>query len=221
MKLKPIIVAYADDHIAVRKGIVGCLEADGSIKVSIEGNNGEELLEKITAAKVLPDVCMIDINMPKMNGFALLKEIKKRWKGMKCMVFTAFEYESYIIEMIKAGANGYLLKNCDPDELIYAIRTLHTDGYYYSDTANSNTFNLVAQKKNLRSTLFSEREIELLRYVCNEMSYADIAVKMNTTYRSVDGLRDRLCSKLGVTTRIGLVMASIQLGYYKFESSNH
>lgn len=214
-----ITVAYAEDHLAVRKGIIANLEADASIKVIIEGNNGEELLTNLMEAQVLPDLCLIDINMPKMDGFKLLTEIKKRWPLMPCLVFTVFEFESYIIEMIKNGANGYLLKSCDPEELNMAVHSIYTDGYYYSEIANSTSFNMVQNKK-FKNWVFSDREIELLRYACTEMSYADIAAEMNTTFKTVEGIRERLCVKLGVTTRIGLALASIELGYFTIKSSH-
>lgn len=218
-KQKLITVAYAEDHLAVRKGIIANLEADESIKVTIEGNNGEELLANMLEANVLPDLCLIDINMPKMDGFKLIAEIKKRWPRMRCLVFTVFEFESYIIEMIKNGANGYLLKSCDPEELNVAVHSIYTDGYYYSETANSTAFSVVHNKK-FKNSVFNDREIELLRYACTEMSYADIAAQMNTTFKTVDGIRERLCVKLGVTTRIGLALASIQLGYFTIKSSH-
>lgn len=214
-----ITLAYAEDHVAVRKGIISNLEADESIKVIVEGKNGEELLHNILESSVLPDICLIDINMPRMDGFVLLQEIKKRWPKMGCLVFTVFEFESYIIEMVRCGANGYLLKSCDPDELNLAIHSIYENGYYFSETANHIAFNLVQNKK-FKNALFADREVELLRYVCTEMSYADIAVQMNTTFKTVDGIRERLCVKLGVNTRIGLAMASIQLGYFTIESSN-
>jgi two-component system invasion response regulator UvrY len=136
------------------------------------------------------------------------------------LVFTVFEFESHIIEMIKHGANGYLLKSCDPIEIINAIYAIYHNKYYYSETANDSTFN-IAKNKNFKGIHFSDREVELLKYVCSEMSYADIAASMNTTYKTIDGIRERLCVKLGVSTRTGLALAAIQLGYYNIEPINN
>jgi two-component system invasion response regulator UvrY len=215
-----ITVAYADDHVAVRQGIVSCLEADKTIQVVLQGSNGQELLEGLLAATELPQVCLLDINMPKMSGFILVKEIKKRWPQVSCLVLTAFEIESYIIEMIKAGANGYLLKSCDPDEMIEAVHAVQQYGYYYSSVANKKLFNAI-QKCREDDTFFTDREIEFLKYVCNDISYADIAREMNTTYRTIDGLRERLSTRLGVSSRVGLVLTSIELGFYTIQSPNY
>ena len=222
MNSKPsvITVAYADDHVAVRKGIISYLEQDEHIVVIKQASNGLEMLEQIMHATILPDICLIDINMPQMDGFKLLKEIKKRWPQMGCLVFTVFEFESHIIEMIKHGANGYLLKSCDPVEIVNAIYAIYHTQYYYSETANDATFD-IAKNKNFKGIHFSEREVELLKYVCSEMSYADIAASMNTTYKTIDGIRERLCVKLGVSTRTGLALAAIQLGYYNIEPINN
>lgn len=215
-----IRVAYADDHIAVRRGITANLEKDGLIKVIIQGNNGEELLEQLMNCTVLPDVCLLDINMPKMDGFRLLKEIKRNWPEMGCLILTVFEIESYVIEMIKFGANGYILKSCDPEEIVSAVCAIKEDGYFYSEVAGNTTFNNVNSKK-FKSILLTEREIDFLKYICTDLSYADIATEMKTTFKTVDGLRERICVKLNVTTRIGLALASIQLGYFSMLPTNN
>lgn len=215
-----VTVAYADDHVAVRQGIVSCLEADKTIQVVLQGSNGQELLEGLLAATELPQVCLLDINMPRMSGFVLLKEIRKRWPELHCLVLTAFEVESYIIEMIKAGANGYLLKSCDPDEMIGAVHAVQQYGYYYSAVANQRLFHAIRKSREDKA-FFTDREIEFLRYVCDDISYADIARQMNTTYRTIDGLRERLSTRLGVSSRVGLVLTSIELGFYTIQSPNY
>lgn len=212
MELQPIKVAYADDHTVVRKGVIRTLNSSGIIKVIIEGENGEELLNKIESAEETPDVCLIDINMPKMDGISLLKEIKKRWPNMGCLVFTAFDMEYYIIEMIRYGANGYLLKSCDAIEICTAIQSIFEKGFYYSEIASNETYELVKSTHFKKNTL-NEREIELLKHICTEGSYSDIAIEMNISYKAICGIRDRLCSKLKLSSRISLVLAAIQLGY--------
>lgn len=217
MKQNLITVAYADDHIAVRKGIIACLKEEKSIEVIIEGNDGEDLLTKLIASNCLPKVCLIDINMPRMNGFQLLKEIKKRWPDMGCLILTVFENDSYIIEMIKYGANGYLLKSCNPNDIAEAIKSIAETGYYYSEIANKKTYNIVRNNK-FKDLELNEREIKLLKYACSELSYGDIAAKMDVSFKSLDGVRERLFVKLNINSRIGLAMASIQLGYTTLET---
>jgi DNA-binding NarL/FixJ family response regulator len=216
--MEPIIrIAFADDHNLVRKGIINGIEADGTVKAVIEAKDGEEMLERLLCADVLPDLCITDIHMPRMDGITLLKEIRKRWPEMKCLVFTAFEVEYYITEMIRAGANGYILKHCDAAEMIRAIHSIYNTGYYYSDQISNEIFERVKQN---RKTELNEREIDLLHLICSDLSYTDIAAKMNISHKALCGIRDRLCIKLNINSRISLVMAAIQFGYYEIASGS-
>lgn len=216
--MEPLItIAFADDHNLVRKGVVNALEAAGDIKVVIEAQDGQEMLDRLLLADTLPDICVIDIHMPRMDGLTLLKEIRRRWPDMGCLIFTAFEVEYYITEMIKSGANGYILKHCDAAEMIRAIHAIHHNGYYYSDRVSNEVFEQ-SKMKHTRKTELNEREIELLHFICSDLSYTDIAGKMNISHKSLCGIRDRLCIKLNINSRISLVMAAIQFGYYEIAS---
>ncbi|MES2478908.1 MAG: response regulator transcription factor [Bacteroidota bacterium] len=212
MEQLPIKVAYADDHTAVRKGMISTLSSFESINVIIEGENGKDLLNKLLMTEVIPDVCLLDINMPVMNGATLLKEIKKRWPNMGCLVFTAFDMEYYIFEMIRSGANGYLLKSCDPNEIYKAIQSIYDTGYYYSEFANDEVYELI-KSTHFKKDMLNNREVELLRYVCSELSYSEIAIEMKVSYKTICGIKDRLCSKLKLSSRVSLMLAAIQLGY--------
>src|SRR5690606_33677819 len=131
MQPPEIHIAYADDHTAVRKGIISFLSGLGGIVVDIEANNGKELIKQLEKVKRLPDVCLLDINMPQMDGFETLVEIKKRWQSMKVLILTVHDAELYVIRMIRNGANGYLLKSCDPEEIKKALFTIDTKGVYF------------------------------------------------------------------------------------------
>lgn len=208
-----INVAYADDHSIVRKGIISLLEDFEHIKFIAEGENGKILLEKIAALESLPDVCLIDINMPVMNGYELLIEVKKRWPQIPCIVVSVFSDEHVIIEFIKLGVNGYLHKSCSTEDICNALQKVITDGYFYNHLFNEKIVKNIVSVKNKASSL-NEREIEFLKYICSDLSYSDIAAKLGTTFKTIDGIRMRLCKKLGINSRIGLVIASIRLGYY-------
>jgi two-component system, NarL family, invasion response regulator UvrY len=215
---QPVInVGYAEDHHAVRKGIVSLIEESGDIKVTLEGSDGKDLLDKLSLCEQLPDVLLMDLNMPVMNGFDLLKEIRKRWPNIPALVLTSFYQEYYIMQMIRLGARGYLLKSTDPEHIIDGIRKVYEYGYYYNESLSGKMVSgLVAEK--FKAPVLNEREIELLRHVCSDYSYADIARLMQTTYKTVDGIRMRLCTKLQINSRIGLVLAAIRFGYYTVES---
>ncbi len=135
-KRPKIKVAYAEDHIAMRDAMVDYLEKGEEIQVILLGDNGQMLLENMILADELPDVCLIDINMPVMNGFSLLVEIRKRWPELPCLVLTSFVEESYIINMVKAGANGYILKSCTGKELIDAVKCVYTNGHFFNEIMN-------------------------------------------------------------------------------------
>lgn len=214
-------IAYADDHKAVRKGIISFLNGLGGIIVDIEANNGKELIRQMEKANQLPDVCIIDINMPQMDGFETLVEIKKRWRSMKVLILTVHDTELYIIiRMIRSGANGYLLKSCDPEEIKKALFTIHTKGVYFSDVISSQFFHAV-QNREIKLPNFTAKEIEVLKYCCTDLSYVKIAEKMRTTSRSVEGYRDSLFKKLKVNSRVSLALYAVQFGYVPLEIKNH
>ncbi|HTN16892.1 MAG TPA: response regulator transcription factor [Chitinophagaceae bacterium] len=220
MKSKMIKVAFAEDHTSVREGIVAVMNNDPAINVMIEAENGRVLLDKILRSDTLPDVCLIDLNMPVMNGFELLKEIKSRWPGMPCIVLSAIIEENYIISLLRLGANSFLNKSCATSEIILAVKQVHEYGHFYNDILNERIIENVVNVKQ-KMPVLTEREIQLLKYVCTELNYAEIAAAMNTTFKTVDGIRERLCLKLRINTRVGLALAAIRLGYVTLETEHY
>lgn len=217
---KRIKIAYAEDHIAIRDAMVDYLEKDEDLRVVLLGDNGKMLLDAMIIADELPDVCLIDINMPVMNGFTLLVEIRKRWPELPCLILTSFVEEAYIINMVKSGANGYILKSCSGKELIEAVKCVYKNGHFFNEILNEQAIaTIISESK--KSPVLNEREIQLLQLACSDMSYADIAMQWDTTYKTVEGIRDRLCQKLRITTRIGMVLAAIRLGYFIVESQKY
>ena len=211
-----IRVAYADDHKVVRKGIISFINRLGGIQVDIEADNGRDLIKQIEAAKEIPDICMLDINMPEMNGFDTIIELKKKWPDIKVLVLTVFDVEIYIIRMIMYGANGYLLKSCDPDEIKNAIVSIYNHGMYYSDVVTRHFFNSVKNKE-IKIPNLTGREIQVLNLCCGDLSYAQIAEKIGTTTRSVEGYRDSLFKKLNTNSRVSLAMFAVQFGLVPVE----
>ncbi len=208
---EPLRIAYAEDHTIVRKGIVALLNDMGGLQVDIESDNGIDLIAKIQKAKIAPDVCIIDINMPGMNGFDTIIELKKKWPKLGVLVLTVFDIEYYFIRMIMSGANGYLLKSCDPDEIRKAIVTIHKEGMYYSDMVTRNYFHAIMNKE-IKLPNLTPMEVLVLKQCCSDLSYSQIAEQMNTTSRSVEGYRDSLFKKLNVNSRVSLAMFAVQFG---------
>lgn len=211
-------IAFADDHNAVREGLVSCIEENKRMKVIIQAENGQEMLDLLLLSDELPDVCLIDISMPVMNGYTLLREIKRRWPDMPCLILSAFSHEHHVIELIRAGANGYLLKSCSPDELRLAIKKVIAKGYYYNETMNQKKVDeAFSLNSKIKPIVLSEREIEFMKLACGDLSYADIAIQMGTTFKTIDGMRARLFEKLNINSRINLVIVAIRLGYFTVE----
>lgn len=208
-----ILVAYADDHNMFRKLLVKHLESDDRIKVILQGTDGADLLAQISGSGILPDVCLIDINMPNMGGLELLCKIRKEWPSVKCIILTAFNDDTKIITMINHGANGYLIKNSDPEVVIMAIKETFATGYYYSDVADSRMFRLVLTQK-IKADTFSEIEIAIMKYCCTSLTYPEIANELGIGFRSLDAYREKLFSKLEINSRIGIAIAAIKLGFH-------
>ncbi len=209
-------VAYADDHILVRKGIASLLNKMSGLNVYIEADNGIDLIEQIERADSIPDVCILDINMPGMNGFETIIQLKRKWPHIGVLVLTVFDNEYYFIRMIRSGANGYLLKSCDPEDIMHALLTIHNKGMYYNEAVARSYFQAM-QNKDFKMPDLTATEISTLKYCCSDLSYAEIADKLGVTTRSVEGYRDGLFKKLQVSSRVGLAMFAVQFGIVTIE----
>lgn len=212
-----VTVAYADDHTAVRKGIISYLHELGGIEVIIEAKNGKELIERLEKSKRLPDVTMVDINMPEMNGFTAIGLIKQKWKDMKTLVLSTYVEDLYVVRMIRSGVNGYLSKACDPEEIKEALITIHKKGTYYSDLFVQK-LTVAAQEHRLKIPNITEKELLFLKYCCSDLTYVNIAQLMKTTLKSVEGYRDSLFKKIQVNSRVSLALFAVQSGIVLIDS---
>ena len=140
-----IKVAIAEDHTVVRDGLIGMIHQHSPYKVVADAENGSELLSKIAKLRTLPDVCILDISMPVLNGYDTAIALKKLYPEMKLLALTMLTEEYSIIRMIMSGAHGYLPKNCRFQELQKAIGVVYTEGYYYSKMASAKAFAVVKQ----------------------------------------------------------------------------
>ena len=214
--LPTIHIAYADDHVLVRKGIIALLAAFPDIVVDAEVSNGKELIRYLTTAKEKPDICIMDIHMPELDGFETLREIKKRWPEANVLIVTAHDTEAYIMRMIQDGAGGYLLKSCSIEEMHKALRSIYNQGVYYSDTVSRQYF-IAIQNRQRRLPNITEQEMAVLRQCCSDLSYAEIARRLGTTARSVEGHRDALFKKLNVNSRVSLALYAVHTGLITIE----
>jgi two-component system invasion response regulator UvrY len=210
-------VAYAEDHIAVRKGIISYIHDLGGVEVIIEADNGRELIEKIAGTSQMPDVCILDINMPAMNGFETIDVLRSKWPDMKTLILSTFVEELYVVRMIRAGVNGYLSKACDPLEIKEALISIHEKGNYYSDLFVEKIA-VAIQDHKFKIPNFTERELCFLKHCCSDLTYTAIAQLMKSTPKSVEGYRDSLFKKLNVTSRVSLALFAVKAGIVPTET---
>jgi DNA-binding NarL/FixJ family response regulator len=210
-----IKVALADDHILLRNGLAGLINSFDEYTVIFEADNGVDLQDKMRNDNI-PDLVLLDINMPKMDGFATAQWLKQTYPLTRILALSMYDNESSVIRMFKAGAKGYILKDCEPPELKAALDSVMNKGYYYSELVTGkliHSINKLDEDSDMRSLVqLNEKEIQFLKLACTEMTYKEIADKMFLSPRTIDGYRDALFEKLNLKTRVGLVMYALKNG---------
>ncbi|MEO6454489.1 MAG: response regulator transcription factor [Ginsengibacter sp.] len=208
-----IKIAIADDYKIYRDGLKVGLAADDNMEVVLEADNGEELINGLI--KYEPNVILMDLKMPIMDGMEATKIIRKKFPSIKVLVITMYEDDKFIIHLMENGANGYLLKNAESDEIRKSIYAVHENGYYFNDLVNKALLKKLVLKGNLKPSFnqnveFTERELEVLKLICEEKTAAEIGKEIFLSPRSVEGIRQRLIEKVGVRNTAGLVMFAIK-----------
>jgi DNA-binding NarL/FixJ family response regulator len=205
-------IVIVDDHILIAKALTAILSNFEQFEVLYECQNGAELQEKCKVKSNIPDVVLLDISMPIMNGFETAKWLKETHPETLIMALSMQDDEQSLIKMIKNGAKGYLLKNVHPAELEKALDSLIKNGNYYPEWAASKLFNSIAnpEASNSKNLGISDREKEFLQFTVTEMNYKEIAEKMFCSPRTIEGYRDSLFEKLELKTRVGLAVFAIK-----------
>ena len=210
-------IVIVDDHVLIAKAISSIIESTKEFEVLYEVENGKDLMEKFRIRKNIPDIVLLDISMPVMDGYETAAWLKENHPGVLVMALTMQGDDSSLIRMIRCGARGYLQKNVHPAELQKALDQLVSKGMYYPDWATSRLLQNIANgtKEEEDGIALTEREKELLKYVCTEMTYKEIGEKMYCSPRTVEGYRDTLFEKLGVHTRVALALYAVKIGLYE------
>lgn len=208
-------IVLVDDHVLLRNGLAELVKSLGHI-VLFEADNGKQFVEKLTT-KLIPDLVLMDINMPEMDGFETTQWLKQNHPDVKVLALSMYDNETSIIRMLKCGAKGYILKDSEPTELKAAIEDIMNKGFYYSDLVSGKLMHAINKlddnNDGLKSLVpLNDRETDFLKYTCSELTYKEIADKMFVSPRTIDGYRDTLFEKLHVKTRVGLVMYAIKNG---------
>ncbi|MBG9375879.1 response regulator transcription factor [Panacibacter sp. DH6] len=208
-------VALADDHVLIRNGLAGLINSFPDYQVLFQAVDGQDFIDKMSAATA-PDVAILDINMPRKDGYETANWIRQHYPEVKILALSMYDNENYIIRMLKNGARGYVLKEAEPSELKMALDSLIHKGYHHSELVTGhliNTLNKFDEDPKTKNTLLlSDREIEFLQYVCTELSYKEIADKMYLSPRTIDGYRDSMFDKLNIKTRVGLALYAVKNG---------
>lgn len=208
-----IKVAIADDHKIFRKGVILSLKPYHNIQFVLEAENGEELIQGVEAAK--PDIILMDLKMPVKDGIETTKYLNKHFPAIRILILTMYEDERFVGHLMDSGANGYLLKSTDPEEIKQGIMDVMRTGFYLNNFVNRVLIkkNYSKQKfnPNLNSeVVISEREKEVLSLVCLEYTAQEIAQKMDISARTVEAIKDRLMERFGVKNSVGLVFFAMK-----------
>lgn len=209
-----ISIALVDDHLLLLQALADMINKFKNYHVDFLCNNGDLLIKEIIKSNRQPNIVLMDVNMPIMNGIETTQWLTNNYPEIKVLVLSVEGEEKTILDMMRAGARGYLLKDVDKVTLYEALISLSESGFYHStlvDNVIHNTFiGKVAAEVNLK-----EQEINFLRLLCTEITYKEIAHKMHLSPKTIDSYRDSLFVKLNVKNRVGLVIYSIKNGIYK------
>jgi DNA-binding NarL/FixJ family response regulator len=207
-------IALVDDHVMLRKGLANLIMDMNEYEVILESDNGQDFINAISQNKYEPDIVLLDVNMPQMNGFETAQWIGENLPLSKILVLSMFDDEKSIIKMLRHGAKGYILKDGEPEELAAALHNIVHKGYHYSDLVNGkliHAINKLDENEELEAhNKLTPREAEFLKLCCSEMTYKEISNIMFLSVRTVEGYRDNLFVKLNLKTRVGLVLYAIK-----------
>lgn len=213
-----IRLILADDHEIFRDGFRAMLKKQKEIELLGEAENGRELVD--IAGQLLPDVIITDIKMPVMDGVEATRILAEKYPQIHVIALTMFDDDDLIIDMLEAGAKGYLIKNAHKSEIIEAIRTVYNEQPYYCNHTTHKLAQLIAKskfnpfKKKVRPE-FTVKELEVIKLICSGMSNKEIASHLNLSVRTIEGHRESIYEKINTKNTAGIVVYAIKHGIYK------
>ncbi|HCL05523.1 MAG TPA: DNA-binding response regulator [Chitinophagaceae bacterium] len=212
MQQKKISILIADDHLIYREGLKMMLSADPQFWIKGEVNNGKELLLRVK--QVAPDIIITDIKMPFMDGIEATKKLCRTYPGIRIIALSSFSEDYLIIEMLEAGAQGFLVKGIGHDELSKAIRTVYHHKPYFSMEITEKISRIIAgknqDKKNLRHISLTEMEKQIVKLICKELTNKEIAARLSVGKRTVESYRIRIMDKLGAKSVASIITYALK-----------
>lgn len=205
-----IRIAVVDDHSLFRKGLINLIQAvDPNFQVELEAANGKELMQKLAPSE-LPDLVVLDYDMPLMNGYETTLALRKLSPDVRIMMLTMKNDEHTLIRMLRAGVNGYLSKDVEPEELKQAINGIHLHGFHYNDGITGTLIEAIRSPQDGQRSQLNDQEMRFLNLACSELTYREIADEMCLSEKTIDGYRSKLFDKLQVKSRVGLVIYAVK-----------
>ncbi|NDA60609.1 MAG: DNA-binding response regulator [Chitinophagia bacterium] len=209
-------IAVVDDHTLFRKGLISLINVFPNFEVMLEASNGKDFIDQLDPNN-LPEIVLMDISMPEMDGYATCEWLKINYPNIKVLALSTMDAETAIIKMIRSGAKGYIVKDADLSELKLAFSELLTIGFFYNELVSRkviHSINKIVEDNDEVASLqkLSENELTFLRLSCSEKTYHEIANEMFKSEKTIDGYRAELFRKLNVSSRVGMVMYAIKNG---------
>ncbi len=211
-----INICVVDDQQLFRQGLISLLKENKQFNILFEAGNGQELFDTLKTKSTLPDVILLDIEMPVLDGVETTIRLKTKYPEIKIIILTMHDEEEMIVHLIEKGAHGFLPKNEDIEHVVDAIYAVHQNGYFFNDRISKamvkGLLNSKKIKPNFNDADLNERELEILRLLCKEHTSPEIGEKMHLSTKTIDNYRLSLIKKLGVKNSIGLVMYAVKKG---------
>jgi len=206
MKTNQIRIAIVDDHSLFRSGVAALMQEFDDLHVLFEAGDGKQMQQMINK-QLVPHVILMDINMPVMDGYQATTWLKSNYPEVKVLALSMYEDDKAVINMIKCGACGYLLKESKPVEVLEAIKTIYEKGIYINELVSGKMIRSVSSDN---TPVLTKSEITFLELCCTELTYKEMADQMFVSTRTVDNYREALFRKLNLKSRTGLVLYAIQ-----------
>lgn len=210
-------IAIIDDHTLMRNGLQGIINAFSEYEVVMQCQHGKEFIQQLENSSTVPDIALLDINMPEMDGFETAEWIRIHKPEIKILVLSMLDNEEVIIRMLRSGASGYILKDSKPETLRHALNNIRDYGFHSNELMNPRLFFNAPQNQIKKENIvqLSDRESTFLELAASDLTYREIAEKMNTSPKTIENYREALFEKLEVKSRVGLVLAAIRAGWIK------
>lgn len=211
--MKKISIALVDDHVLFRKGLAAVLKTFESIEVVHQASNGVELLEMLKNVEV--DVVLLDLEMQGMDGMQTTKKLNETFPEVKIIILSMYDDDHFIQHLMELGANGYLLKDTEPEEVIIAVQSAYENGFYFNERVSKVVINGLIKKNKVKPVFrgnvkLSPRELEVLALICQEQTNVEIGEQLFLSSRTIEGYRNRLLEKTNTRNTAGLVVFALK-----------